>query len=204
MPILTTQQTYGKHIQRFETFTNYMGNYWDDYKGYDANRDGIGETPYSIDSDKDYYPLIERFENYFLPKEAKIFDTGRPENPYPSISGKFVGTIKTNKKVIAKKLHTYACEGTGGHTEYALICNKTWCAYAEWKGYKGDWMNISFNRTVVLMPYETYNITIITGSYPQIHHTSSLITENGFINCTEFTDANGNKYEDWIPAIKLW
>jgi len=67
MPILTTQQTYGKHIQRFETFTNYMGNYWDDYKGYDANRDGIGETPYSIDSDKDYYPLIERFENYFAP-----------------------------------------------------------------------------------------------------------------------------------------
>jgi len=139
-----------------------------------------------------------------VPTPAKIFDTGRPENPYPSISGKFVGTIKTNTKITAKKLYTYACEGTGGHTEYAIICNKTWCAYAEWDGYKGDWMNISFNRTVVLMPYETYNITIVTGSYPQIHHTSSLKTENGWINCTEFTDANGNKYDDWIPAIMLW
>ena len=187
-------------------FTNYMGNYWDDYNGSDANGDGIGDTPYSIDSDKDNYPLIERFENYFAPTPtpAQTFDTGRPENPYPSISGEFIGTIKANKKIIATKLYTYACEGTGGHTEHALIWNKTWCAYAEWEGYKEDWMNISFNKTVVLMPYETYNITIVTGSYPQIHHTHSLKTENGWINCTEFIDANGNKYEDWIPATMLW
>jgi len=195
-----------------------MGNYWDDYTGYDANGDGIGDTPYSIYADRDKYPLIEPFENYFVetptpsptpsptptPTPAQIFDTGRPENPYPSISGEFVGTIRTNKKIIATKLYTYPCEGTGGHTEHVLIWNKTWCAYAEWDGYKEDWMNISFNKTVILMPYETYNITIVTGSYPQIHHTSSLQTENGFINCTEFIDANGNKYDDWIPAIMLW
>jgi len=196
-----------KYTYRGSEFTNYIGNYWDDYTGYDANGDGIGETPYSIDENNtDNYPLIERFENYFVPTPtpAQIFDTGRPENPYPSISGEFVGTIRTNTTIIATKLYTYACEGTGGHTEHALICNKTWCAYAEWDGYKEDWMNISFNRTVVLMPYETYNITIVTGSYPQIHHTPSLKTENGWINCTEFTDANGKKYEDWIPAIMLW
>ena len=201
----TSQITY---TYKGRTYTNYMGNYWSDYEGSDADEDGIGDTPYSIDSDKDNYPLIERFENYFvpmpIPTPAQTFDTGRPENPYPSISGKFVGTIKTNKEIIVKKLYTYACEGTGGHTEYAIICNDSFCAEAKWEGYKGDWMNISFNRTVVLMPYETYNITIVTGSYPQIHHTSSLKTENGWINCTEFTDANGNKYEDWIPAIKLW
>ena len=184
--------------------TNYLGNYWSDYTGSDADGDGIGDTPYSINADEDKYPLIERFENYFVPISAQIFDTGRPENPYPSISGEFIGTIITNTKIIATKLYTYACEGTGGHTEHALICNLTWCAEAKWEGYKGDWMNISFNKTVILMPYGTYNITIVTGSYPQIHHTSSLKTENGFINCTEFIDVNGNKYENWIPAIKLW
>ena len=65
-------------------------------------------------------------------------------------------------------------------------------------------MNIYFNKTVVLMPYETYNITIVTGSYPQIHHVKSVRTENGWINCTYFEDVNGRGYDNWIPAIKLW
>ena len=192
------------YTYRGSKFTNYMGNYWDDYNGSDTNGDGIGETPYIIDgNNSDNYPLIEQFENYFMPTPAQIFDTGRPENPYPSISGKFIGTIRTNTKIIAKKLYTYPCEGTGGHTEHAIICNSTWCAYAEWKGYKEDWMNIYFNKTVILMPYETYNITIVTGSYPQIHHKSVLKTAHGWINCTKFIDANEKVYYDWIPAIKL-
>ena len=45
-------------------YTNYLGNYWDDYTGSDKNNDGIGDTPYNIDGDKDYYPLMERYENY--------------------------------------------------------------------------------------------------------------------------------------------
>jgi len=47
-------------------YTNYLGNYWSDYTGSDADEDGISDTPYSIDSDKDNYPLMERFENYFV------------------------------------------------------------------------------------------------------------------------------------------
>jgi len=47
-----------------------------------------------------------------------------------------------------------------------------------------------------------HNITLITGSYPQIHHTKTLETENGMIKCKTFKDVNGIKHE-WIPAIKL-
>ena len=104
-----------------------------------------------------------------------------------------------------KNLYTYPCKGTGGHTEYVRIYNESGTiAEVEWKGYKGDWHNITFPEEFTLEGGKTYNITIVTGSYPQIHRTSSLKTENGWINCTEFIDANGNKYDDWIPAIMLW
>ena len=54
-----------------------------------------------------------------------------------------------------------------------------------------------------LLANETYNYTICTGSYPQIHHTAALRTANGWINCTEFTDVNGKVCKDGIPAIRL-
>jgi len=146
---------------------------------------------------------MEHWENYFAPAHS-VFDTGPSENPYPSIFGTHNGTITPNKTIIATKLYTYPCAGTGGHTEYARIWNKTWNATATWEGYAGEWHNITFDKKVILFAGETYNFTIRTGSYPQIHHTSALLTPYGWINCTEFVDANGKKYENWIPAIKLW
>jgi parallel beta-helix repeat protein len=70
------------------TYTNYLGNYWDDYTDIDANNDGIWDNPYPIDSDNDNYPLIERFENYVI-GEGKfwvdVYNTGSTlairENP---------------------------------------------------------------------------------------------------------------------------
>jgi len=47
-------------------YTNYLGNYWDDYNGSDDDNDGIGDAPYYIDEDNnDTYPLMQPWENYF-------------------------------------------------------------------------------------------------------------------------------------------
>ena len=131
--------------------------------------------------------------------------SGSPENPYPSIMGIHNGIIKPNQTITVSKLYTYPCPGTGGHTEYIRIYNESGTiAEAKWAGYKGDWHNITFDKPVVLLPNKTYNYIIRTGSYPQIHHTDTLPTKNGWINCTEFVDANGKSHDDWIPAIRLF
>jgi parallel beta-helix repeat protein len=48
------------------SYTNQLGNYWNNYTGSDSDDDGIGDDPYAIpdSSDSDYHPLIAGFENY--------------------------------------------------------------------------------------------------------------------------------------------
>ncbi|NQE04881.1 hypothetical protein C5S32_03325 [ANME-1 cluster archaeon GoMg1] len=159
-----------------------------DYNG-DGITDGILEPDYVETS----YP-------------TNIFDTEAPANPYPSIAGIHNGTIKAAQNITVSTLYTYPCDGTGGHTEYARIWNSTLNVIAKWDGYKGDWHNVTFNETFVLYKNKTYDYTIRTGSYPQIHHTDEWEAEGGMgiINCTSFVDANGKIYYDWIPAIRLW
>ena len=58
-------------------------------------------------------------------------------------------------------------EGTGGHAEYVRIWGNGMDVNATWKGYAGDWHNITFDKTVVLLSNKTYNF----GVYPYHIHT---------------------------------
>ena len=130
------------------------------------------------------------------------FDTGT--GAYPSIFGVHNGTITPNQNIEVQKLYTYPCAGTGGHTEYAKIWNKTWAgAEAYWECYQEEWYNVTFNQSFKLVANETYNYTLKTGSYPQIIHEHEFNATGGGITCTEFIDANGERYYDWIPAFRL-
>ena len=77
-----------------------------------------------------------------------------------------------------------------------------------WKGYIGDWHNITLHNVsgapyVTLLKDHEYNYIIKTGSYPQMLHNNTLTVPDGKITCSEFIDANGKRYNDWIPAIRL-
>jgi PKD repeat protein len=131
------------------------------------------------------------------------FDT--EPGTYPSISGTHNGTITMTHTVNVSKICVYPCAGTGGHIEYAKIWNASWDGTeAHWHGYVDDWQNLPFDTNFTLFAGETYYYTIITDSYPQIHHAPELLTGKGWITCTEFTDVNGKRYNNWIPAIRLF
>ena len=139
------------------------------------------------------------------PSPTPVFDTG--SGTYPSISGIHNGTIKPNQTITVHKMYTYPCPGTGGHSEYVRIWNKSGTTITEgnWTGYGCDWHNISFNKPFILKANETYNYTLRTGSYPQIIHKQNHTTlDDSLITCKEFIDANGKIYDDWIPAIKFF
>jgi hypothetical protein len=136
--------------------------------------------------------------------KTPVFDTGSPENPYPSISGTHCGAIIPNKTITVHRVYTYPCSGTGGHSEYVRIENNSgWNVTARWGGYSEDWHNITFEESFKLQPGVQYNYTIITGSYPQIIHQHEANVTSGTIRCTKFIDANEKTYYDWIPAIIL-
>ena len=157
-----------------------------------------------IDEDENEYDIGGDTEIEIVERAEPTFDTG--SGTYPSIFGTHKGTIEPDQDITVHKLYTYPCSCTGGHSEYVKIWNETWSGVeASWTGYKGDdWHNISFDEPFILKEGKIYNYTIRTGSYPQIIHAKEFNVTGGKITCTEFVDANGKVYNDWILTIRLW
>ena len=143
--------------------------------------------------------------NFNITSEPEVmFDTG--EGTYPSIVGMHKGTITPAEDMDVNRLYTYASAGTGGHTEYVRIWNESENVDGQgnWSGYPGDYHNVTISPAITLLQGHTYNYTIETGSYPQIVHAKSKSVTGGTITCTKFTDANGKRYTNCIPAIRLF
>jgi hypothetical protein len=134
---------------------------------------------------------------------TRVFDTG--PGGYPSIAGRHTGTITLNRSMLVHRLFMYPCPGTGGRAISVQIGNATWNVTAAGNDYSsGDWQNITFNEPLVLRGNETYHYTIVTDSYPQlITGQTTMTVAGGTMTCTKFVDANGQRHEDLMPAIRL-
>lgn len=152
-------------------------------------------------------PASETYSGPSVSGSHQIFDTG--PGTYPSSPGTHEGKITPAHDLKVTKLYTYPCAGTGGHTESIEIREGSeLIARGTWDGYQSDWHNITLNNKtdapyVTLLQDHKYNYVIRTDSYPQIIHAQNCTTDDGIIECTEFVDANGKRYNDWIPAIRL-
>jgi len=110
------------------TCTSYLGNYWSDYLGSDLDGDGIGETPYEIDSDADNYPLVEPFENYEMggnitPKTTNLV-------LYKSDSG---GQGYLHFDLLVSN------DGTAAAGNVTLVDTLPWDLYFDYASDKGIW-----------------------------------------------------------------
>jgi hypothetical protein len=202
---------------------------WNDYEVYLLGKPfyGMGDLyqvplDSALESGNFEVPLPDRYEEFMVitllkSSETSVlagwyyhgadtvthFDT-RPGG-YPSISGTFRGTITPNQTITVTQLYTYPCPGTGGHTAYAAFSypNGTLIEEGYWSGYESDWHNLTFSVSFTLGAEQTYNCTLITESYPRIHHATTLSVPDGELKCLTYQDANGNVHDDWIPAIRL-
>lgn len=56
-------------------YSGYLGNYWDDYAGNDADGNGVGDTPYTFTNGQDNYPLMTEGSAYIPEFPALVVPT---------------------------------------------------------------------------------------------------------------------------------
>ena len=200
-------------------YQSYLGNYWDDYTGDDADRDGIGDDPYLIDGlNTDLYPLTQYFEKY----HSVTSDTQIIMNQTASTSQNFSESIFAQRALV-----TASVEGDLNGTISFARLDIVRIASGSFNGkgfFKGNWsgtieglnvqgqlqgflFNISDERTIYLKGkfsgglkgiLEGYLTESINGSdvYDRLHSTATINefdTELVFAVC----EVNGTLQYQW-------
>ncbi len=138
-----TQNAYDSTTQLNDWDDSVEGNWWDDYTGFDANGDGIGDIPYDVPGggSKDWYPIINP-ANITAPHVEKT----TPENGAVNVSvTPFISITFSNK------MNRTAAENSITMSGGLIPINFTWS--------NGD-LTVTFEPSSELGSSTIYTITI--------------------------------------------
>jgi parallel beta-helix repeat protein len=134
-------------------YVNYLGSYWSDYSGIDIDNDGIGDSSYSVDSESDYYPLMQPFETYFqVPSTVEVImyeitsrtqaltETIISQNATlnTTVTGDFDAVLNfTNLEIVLITSGSFAGKG---------FSKGNWSTNIEGNSYEGSWQGMLFKK----------------------------------------------------------
>ncbi|MFV9676361.1 MAG: right-handed parallel beta-helix repeat-containing protein [Methanosarcinales archaeon] len=204
------------YVYQGNTFTGYMGNYWADYNGTDADGDGIGDTPYiTTYSNEDCYPLMAPFKNYFQSSPVQTWYLTSETKPTGApIANDSLTPVRNNL------MHKGSRTGTGAHfdlssTEVAWFYADTGAENSigfgehSWEAYirteEIDGAEVGHNLTV-----EICKLANVTGDVTVIaSHTQQLTAvDTGYlwsITCEDnATTTQDFSTGDWLAVRLRW
>jgi parallel beta-helix repeat protein len=138
-----TKHAYDSTTQLNDWDDSVEGNWWDDYKGFDANNDGIGDIPYDVPGggSKDWYPIM---------KPANIV-APIVEDPSPPDGAIGVSVTPTISLSFSNKMNKSATQAAISMSGGIALKNFNWT--------NGD-MTVSFQPAVTLSSSTKYTITV--------------------------------------------
>jgi parallel beta-helix repeat protein len=165
------------------------GNYWSNYAGADANNDGLGDTPYVIDTNnKDNYPLMQPWVppdtavTHLSPYKA-LFTEGYPLPINVSVTNR-------GNKIEGFNVTLYA-NTTLIRREY-LVLNKD----------NSTTITLSWN-TVGLAEYKNYIISAYVGPLQGETHLSDNTLSYSPLTTVHKGDVNGDKKVNLVDVFAV-